>query len=71
MECMLLMSGFSKLRRLWIGEDGLKGDEVDGYFLFSLKYECSLFMLTTKIHPQWIRARSFFAKYGVLVGSYN
>ena len=47
MECMLSMSVFGHLRHLWIGEDGLKGDEIVGCFIFCYL----LVMSTSSIHP--------------------
>ena len=57
MKCMLSMSVFSHLRRLRIGEDSLKGDDIGGF----------IFCFTVILLLQCIRARLFLAKHGVLL----
>ena len=42
MKCMLSMSVFSHLRRLRIGEDSLKGDDIDGLLYFVLLFTSSI-----------------------------
>ena len=72
---MLSMSVFYNLRRLQIGEGSLKYGEIDGCFALILTYSNPEVLLalppllipTYQIHPQCIRARSFFAKHGALL----
>ena len=47
MECILPMSVFGHLRRLRIGEDSLKGDDIVGCFIFCFL----LFILTSSMLP--------------------
>ena len=47
MKCMLSMSVFSHLRRLRIGEDSLKGDDIDGCF-----YILFYFYITSSMHSR-------------------
>ena len=43
MECVLSVSVFSHLRRLWMGEDSPKDDGIDGRFLFCFTFYINLF----------------------------
>ena len=43
----LSMSVFGHLRRLWIGEDSLKGDDIVGCFIFGYLF----FILISSMHP--------------------
>ena len=56
MKCMLSMSVFSHFRRLRIGEDSLKGDDIGGIIFF-----------TVILLLQCICTRSFLDKHGVLL----
>ena len=47
MKCMLSMSVFSHFRRLRIGEDSLKGDDIDGCF-----YILFYFYITSSMHSR-------------------
>ena len=59
MKCMPSMPVFSNIRHLQIGEDSLKGDDIDGCFYY--------FFFTVILLLLCIRARSFLAKLGVLL----
>ena len=47
MKCMLSMSVFIHIRRLRIGEDSLKGDDIDGCF-----YILFYFYITSSMHSR-------------------
>ena len=53
MECMLSMSVFGPLRRLRIGEDSLRGDDIVGCFIFCYL----LFILTSSMQSSPLVSR--------------
>ena len=67
MECMLSMSVFSYLRRLRIGEDSLKGDDIAGCFIFCYL----LFILTSSMYPSPLVPRQAWRLTGFVSFIYN
>ena len=52
MKCMLSMSVFIHLRRLRIGEDSLKGDDIDGCFYILFYFHITFSMHSRPLVPR-------------------
>ena len=61
---MLSMSVFSHIRRLRIGEDSLKGDDIDGLLYFVL-------LFTSSIHSRPLVPRQIWRLTGFMISDCN